>query len=370
MSDEKPDYRVYRSRPRLFGRGKESSPRDGIDDLRQEIPRPEADRPEYRVHRSGGGGGRRRPRLPGRRIAQGFTIWKALRYLVYAVLGWLLLSGLLFMVSAQLESENVSDEAKAALADSGYPLTSPNTVLVLGSDARTEGLDEPGSRIGGPSRSDSIMLMRVGGGRSARLSIPRDTEVDIPGFGRSKINAAYAYGGAPLAIETIQDYLGIEINHLVEVNFENFPELIDAMGGVDVKTGCVVSKINGGRSNGGTTLRLKRGENHLDGDEALALARTRRNECNPTEDDLTRAKRQQEILGAMRSRLFSPSAFVRLPWVSWKAPQAIRTDMGGAQLLGVFAAMAASGTPKPRVLPLVLSEEQKQAEVERFLDGT
>ena len=366
MADEKPDYRVYRSRPRLLRGRKESDPRDGIDDLRERIPRPEG-RPEYRVHRSGSG---RRPRMPRIGGEGRFTIWRALRYLVYAVVAWTLLSAFLFMVSAQLERENISDEARAALDDSGYPLTSPNTILVLGSDARTEETNEPGSRIGGPSRSDSIMLMRVGGGRSARLSIPRDTIVDIPGHGRQKINAAYAFGGAALAIETIEAYMGIEVNHLVEVNFENFPELIDAMGGVGVKTGCVVSKINGGRRNGGFTLRLKKGENHIDGDQALALARTRKNECNPTEDDLTRARRQQEILSAMRSRLFSPSAFVRLPWVSWKAPQAIRSDMAGPQLLGVFAALATSGTPKPRVLPIAVSEAEKQAEVERFLDGT
>jgi LCP family protein required for cell wall assembly len=379
MADDKPDYRVYRSRPRfLKGKGKEADPRAGIDDLRQEIPRPEG-QPEYRVHRTGRApGGPRRPRLrlPGARAATGFTIWKALRYLLYAALAWILLSALLFVVSAQIQRENVSEEARAALDDSGYPLTSPNTILVLGSDARTEETSEPGSRVGGPSRSDTIMLMRAGGGRSARLSIPRDTIVDIPGFGRQKINAAYALGGPALAIETVKQYLGIEINHLVEVNFENFPEFIDALGGVDVKTGCVLSKINGGRRNGGYTLRLKRGENHINGRQALALARTRKNECAPNENDLTRAKRQQQILSAIKSRLFSPGAFVRLPWVSWKAPQAIRSDMGGAQLIGLFGALATTGDPPTRILGEVqadgnvgVSDEVKQAEVERFLDG-
>lgn len=380
MADEKPDYRVYRSRRRLFGGGgRDGSARDGIDDLRQQIPRPEG-QPEYRVQRSQGG---RRPRLPGRRprvpgggIATGFTIWKALRYLLVAALAWTLLSALLFMVSAQIQRENVSDEAQAALDPSGYPLTSPNTILVLGSDARTEETSEPGSRVGGPSRSDTIMLMRTGGGRSARLSIPRDTVVDIPGYGRQKINAAYAIGGPALAIETIKNYLGIEINHLVEVNFENFPEFIDALGGIDIRTGCVVSRINGGTRNGGYTLRLKRGENHIDGRQALALARTRKNDCAPNENDLTRARRQQQILASIKSRLFSPGAFIRLPWVSWKAPQAIRSDMGGAQLIGVFAAMASTGSPKPRILGEVqadggvaVDDATKQAEVERFLAG-
>ena len=142
--------------------------------------------------------------------------------------------------------------------------------------------------------------MRVGGGANATLSIPRDTVVDIPGHGRNKINAAYALGGPSLAIKTVESYLGIDVNHLVEVNFENFPQLIDSLGGVTYKGGCVVSKINGGTRNGGYTLRLKAGEHEIDGKQALALARTRKNECAPSEDDRTRARRQQKILGAIK----------------------------------------------------------------------
>ena len=75
------------------------------------------------------------------------------------------------------------------------------------------------------------MLLRIGGGANASLSIPRDTVVDIPGHGTNKINAAYAFGGAALATQTVKEWLGIEVNHVVEVSFENFPQLIDALGG-------------------------------------------------------------------------------------------------------------------------------------------
>ena len=117
---------------------------------------------------------------------------------------------------------------------------------MLGSDARSGDLAEPGS--GGPSRSDSIMLLRIGGGANASLSIPRDTVVDIPGHGTNKINAAYAFGGPALATQTVKQFLGVEINHVVEVSFENFPELIDALGGVTYKGDAVLSKINGGNA--------------------------------------------------------------------------------------------------------------------------
>jgi LCP family protein required for cell wall assembly len=220
----------------------------------------------------------------------------------------------------------------------------------------------------------------VGGGHSARLSIPRDTVVDIPGHGRDKINAAYASGGPALAIETVKRYLGIHINHVVEVNFANFPQLIDAMGGVDYTGGCVVSRINGGFKNGGFTLRLKRGTSHLNGKQALALARTRHNDCNRREGDLSRARRQQKLFSAMKSRLLSPTTFFRLPWVGWNAPKAIRTDMSGPSLLGLFAALETSGSPPPRVLKpsggvvlpnggagLIVSDAERTSAVQRFL---
>jgi LCP family protein required for cell wall assembly len=307
---------------------------------------------------------------------------KVVKWVLLALAGWILLSVAVFLISAQIESGKVSDDAKRALDDGGYPLTAANTILVLGSDLRTAGTKEPGAVTKGPSRSDSILLMRVGSGHSARLAIPRDTVVDIPGHGRNKINAAYAFGGAALAIETVKQYLGIEINHVVEVSFNNFPDLIDALGGVNYTGGCVVSRINGGFKNGGYTLRLKRGTTHLNGKQALALARTRKNDCNKRENDLTRARRQQKLVAAMKGRLLSPTTFIRMPWVAWAAPKALRSDMGGISLLGLFAAMETSGSSTPRVLlpsggvtlpdggaGLEVSETEKQAEVARFLKG-
>jgi LCP family protein required for cell wall assembly len=363
---ERPAYTLHRSKPRGVRerlRGEDA----GLEELRGD-ERPQA-------------GGRRW--LPRRHGRDGHvTPGRVLLWVALAVGAWLALSLVLFLLSAQIERGKVSDEAKAALSSAGFPLTSANTILILGSDARPEGSKEPGANPGGPSRSDTIMLWRVGGGHAARLSIPRDTVVEIPGHGRQKINAAYAFGGAALSIRTIEQYLGIPVNHLVEVDFTNFPKLVDALGGVDVKTGRVCSRVNGGQRNGGVTLNLPAGESHLNGRQALALARTRKNACNPTEDDLTRAKRQQQILAAMKGRIFSPTTFLRLPWVSWYTPKTMRTDMGGPTLLGFFAAAATGGSPPVDVLRpsgfetlpdgssgLVVSDAEKQAAVQRFLSG-
>jgi LCP family protein required for cell wall assembly len=371
-------YNRYRSRPRGL-RERLQGEDAGLEQLQER----EAPPPRRRLR-----GGRWRPdrsppaRRSGGRAGAGLTPGRIVRWVALALGGWLLLSLLLFLLSAQIERGKVSDEAKAALESAGYPLTSPNTILILGSDARPEGSQEPGANPGGPSRSDTIMLWRVGGGRGSRLSIPRDTIVDIPGHGRQKINAAYAFGGAALSIRTISQYLGIPINHLIEVDFTNFPKLVDALGGVDVKTGRVCSKINGGRANGGVTLNLRSGEHHLNGRQALALARTRKNDCNLAEDDLMRARRQQQLLAAMKDRLFAPTTFLRLPWVSWYTPKTMRTDMGGPTLLGFFAAAATGGSPPVEVLKptgaeqvsdggigVTVDDADKQAAVRRFLDG-
>jgi LCP family protein required for cell wall assembly len=357
-SGEPPPYRVYRARPRgLLARlrGEEEA---------LEQPRRRGSEP------SAGGGPRRR-----------VTPLRVLAYALLALLGWLLVSLVLFVVSAQIEQSNVSNRAKAALSGGGTLPFSANTILVLGSDQRVKGTKEPGANTGGPSRTDTILLMRIGGGKSAKLSIPRDTDVNIPGHGLGRINSAYSYGGAALSIRTVERLLGIKINHLIEVNFKNFPTFIDSLGGVTVKTGCVLSLINGGTRNGGFTLRLRKGEHHLSGKQALALARTRKNKCpgHANENDLTRAKRQQLILSALKGQLTGPTPFFRLPWVSWTAPKAVRSDMGGFSLLGLAAAVLSGKSAKPAVLPVVpnavggglhvLSEQAKRRAVARFLKG-
>src|SRR3954454_3191227 len=290
--DDEPQYTVYRSRKRLPWRREP----EGVDALRAPGEKREEPRPPRR-----------------RRI----TVGRVISYVALAVVGWLLLSLVLFLVSAQIESSKVSSAAEAKLSGGGYPLTSANTIPVLGADAREKGVAEPGATNGGPSRSDSIMLLRIGGGANAQLSILRDTVVPIPGHGQNKINAAYAFGGPSLAIETVEQYLGVDINHLIEVNFENFPDLINSLGGITYTGNCVISKINGGSRNGGYTLRLKAGTHELNGDQALALARTRHNDCRPSEDDRARVRRQQKILSAIKGKVTSLETFVRLPWVSW-----------------------------------------------------
>lgn len=283
---------------------------------------------------------------------------------------WILLSFVLFMVSAQL-TEGVSEETEAALTDGGNMLTG-STILVVGSDARPKGSLEPGA--GGPSRADSIMLLHVGLGSVRKLSILRDSFAEIPGHGAQKINAAYAFGGPALMIDTVEGFManGLEVNHIVEVNFDDFPEFIDALGGIEIELkNCVRSPPFSGKR-----LNLSEGEHHLNGDKALQFARVRKNECAPAEDDRQRASRQQQVMAAIRSQILSPSTFFRLPLVSWRAPRTLRTDLKGPGLLALFADMVTGGPGETRVLKpsgsgpagsLIVSEEEKSKAVNQLV---
>ncbi len=371
-SDRKPQYTRYRAGRGLLPTRGGATPSGGRllegDDARGGTPR----RPRSPSGAPGAPPSRWRKLTP-KRAALG---------LLALVVGWVVLSLALFLVSSHFRRVSPPADVASQLEPAGFPLTSANNILVLGSDKRQKYSKEPGADINGPSRSDSIMLIRTGGGHAARLSIPRDTVVEIPGHGLQKINAAYAFGGPAESIAVIKHYLGVPINHVIEVNFENFPELVDAMGGVTYTGGCVVSYLDGGSANGGFTLRLAAGTHQLDGREALALARTRENRCAPQQTDLQREERQQKLLLDIKSQLLSFSSFVRLPLISWNAPPTIISDMSGPELLALFAALEVGGTPPTRLLTptgqitlpdgeegLTVSEAAKRAAVARFMGG-
>jgi LCP family protein required for cell wall assembly len=381
--DEPPRYTRYRARPRLphhkperkvqperlTGAGADTGQNGRRSGHRNDAP-----------SRRGGRGGLGIARPIGwRRWTRPKRIALSLAGLVMA---WLLLSLVLFLISSHFERTPLPTNVAAVLDPAGNPLTAANNILVLGSDRRQKNSKEPGAETTGYGRSDTIMLIRTGGGHAARLSIPRDTIIEIPGHGLEKINAAHEYGGPAESVSVIKHWLGIPINHVVEVNFEDFPQLIDAMGGVTYSGGCIISKLDGGFSEGGFTLRLPAGTHHIDGKQALALSRTRENLCAPNETDIQREEHQQALFNDMKSQLLSPGSFFRLPLIAWNAPPAIISDMSGTELLAMFASLAITGTPPTHVLKptgqatlpsgeegLTIAEQARRADVAKFMSG-
>jgi LCP family protein required for cell wall assembly len=365
---EQPPYRVYRAGPRSLKsllRGEEEAALGGSEPPRR-----------------GGRRGFGRPRFGG---GKKVTPRRVVKWLVIALVAWVGLSVVLFVISAQTRAGNLPAGASSELTSGGPMLTSANTVLVLGLDNRpTTGV---GSKEGGGANTnearaatDTIMLWRIGGGVSRRLSIPRDTLVNIPGVGQSKINAAWAVGGPALALKVIEQFTGVQINHLIVVDLANFPKFIDDIGGVTVQTGKICSNISGGAANGGFTLDLNPGVHHLDGEQALILARTRENSCNPASNDLTREAAQQQILNSIKSQLLSFHTFTHLPWAAWDAPGVIQTDMGSLTLMQLFVASEIGGSAPVNLLSetgsvyngqdvLIPNQSNVRAEVNKLMNG-
>lgn len=365
-----PDYKVYRSRQGLLSR------------LRK---------PDLSSLRGGGKGGPSLPRLPGRPSRDGRPkpprSWprRALKWIGIAALGWIFLSFLAFAVSAQLQAFKLSGDAKSALHGNPFLLPSAQTILVLGTDARSPDTKEPGAApsqecfdqqahgdaphgecSAGQFRADTLMLIRAGGGTFRKLSIPRDSYAEIPGQSPQKINAAYAFGGAKAEIEAVEGFLGIEVDHVAIVDFSGFEDLIDAVGGVKVDVPHkICADISGGAGGGqgGYTLRLGKGENTLDGEKALIYSRIREPSPCPGPgpsaytlgyEDLARERAQQSVISGIKSRLTDPLRlpynFVKGPIIGWDAPKAFVSDMGFLTMPQLILAAAIGGDGKADVL--------------------
>jgi LCP family protein required for cell wall assembly len=226
---------------------------------------------------------------------------------VVAVLGalgviWALNTGSTVLALAQPDHE--------VTAELSEPTGRDLTFLVVGSDSR-EGIED--LTFFGPAggeRGDVIMLVRLDAtsGEARILSVPRDLWVDIPGFGEDKINAAFTYGGPSLMVQTIRENLGIEVNHYIEIDFVGFIDMVNQLGGIEITFPYPARDKNSG-------LNIDAGSQILDGEQALAYARSRKYEEYKGEQwvsvdasDLGRAERQQQVVRAILSELKSPAS--------------------------------------------------------------
>ena len=203
---------------------------------------------------------------------------------------WYFLVGVFYKQMNYHEIPSVSMEA---LKEDGVI-----NVLLIGNDSRSEGED---------GRSDAMILLSISNEtKSIHLtSLLRDIYVDIPGYDGNRLNAAYAYGGAELLLETIEANFDIEVNRYAQVNFQAFANLVDAVGGVDLElSNEEVKLVNGylweynileGKAEGTDYLDENlQGMLHLNGPQALAYCRNRY-----IGDDFGRTERQRKVLSAM-----------------------------------------------------------------------
>lgn len=204
-----------------------------------------------------------------------------------------------------------------------------STVLIMGVDVRK---DDTG-------RSDTMMVATVDPkfDRASLMSIPRDTRVRIYGYGFDKINAAFAYGGEPLAEKTVENFLGIDIDHYIIVDVKSFVKIIDAIGGIDINVEKRMKYEDPWDDNGGLYINIFPGKQHMDGKKAVTYVRYR-----DSEGDIGRIERQQKFIQACMDKVMSPSFIPRIPAVIREVSDAIDTDMTVRQLMELAGALKAA----------------------------
>ncbi len=177
---------------------------------------------------------------------------------------------------------------------SGAAGTPGQTYLIVGSDSR-DGWGEDGTE---GARTDTIMVLhKPDSGPTALISIPRDSYVEIPGHDANKINAAFAFGGPQLLVETVENLTGLTVDHYLEIGFTGVSEIVDALGGVEL---CYDSDVSDQKSR----LEWEAGCHVADGDTALAFSRMR---YSDPLGDIGRTQRQRQLVGAVAKEALSPA---------------------------------------------------------------
>ncbi|WP_226581297.1 LCP family protein [Halobacillus litoralis] len=213
--------------------------------------------------------------------------WK---FLLFAIALVLLAGGVYFYMIFQDVRTTVNQDLHESVTSINTEETKekvenkePLNILLLGVDERENDV----------GRSDTMIVMTLdpNNNQMQMVSIPRDTRVEIAGDGRvTRINHAYAYGGSDMAVDTVENFLDIDLDYYIRVNMEGLSQVVDAVGGVTVQNDMAFTSGN---------FTFKEGEIELDGDEALGFVRMRKNDPN---GDLGRNERQREVIQGIISK--------------------------------------------------------------------
>ncbi len=257
-------------------------------------------------------GGKKAPRKKGASLYKSIFLYGAVIIALLLLVSGVWLKSLWDQVHVALPGDNsmmpVSDREQD-------PLPDILNVLILGLDSR-----DPASR------TDTLLLLTLNrvNGEINIISIPRDMRVQIPGYGMDKINHAYAFGGISLAMEAVEEFLDINVDHYMTTDFEGFENIVDILGGIELE----VEKEM--RYYGiDVTIELDPGLQHLDGAKALQYVRFR----NDREGDFGRVRRQQEFLKALLQEIITFKNILQVPRLLPEIAGNMRTDLGPEQAL-------------------------------------
>ena len=238
----------------------------------------------------------------------------------YIVLGTILIFVLAALAGVFFAQSSLLDRAKETPKDELLTAKDKATIMIMGVDERSDDV----------GRSDTLMVATIDPQKNeaSLLSIPRDTRVAIPKNGYDKINAAYAYGGEKLTQRTVEDFLGIRMDHYVIINTHAFQKIIDAIGGIDIDVEKRMYYEDPWDDDGGLVIDLRPGRQHMDGKTAVTYVRYR-----DEEGDIGRVKRQQKFMRACVDAVTTPTILPRLPSIIASVIDSVKTDLSVRQML-------------------------------------
>lgn len=238
--------------------------------------------------------------------------------------------GMAFAYINQIESnfsEDITPEVQEALEKPADYDGGTFYMLLMGTDKSKE--REKGEYAGDTFRSDSMILTRVDpeNKKVTMVSLHRDTETEIEGYGMQKLNASYAFGGPAGAIKAVSQMAGVPISHYAEINFDGFKDVVDALGGIEVD---VPMEIDDKRAGG----HVDAGKQTLNGDQALILCRARHAYDEYGDGDRYRAANQRLVLGAIAKKILSSDVATMASTIE-ALSQYVTTDFKIADILAL-----------------------------------
>lgn len=265
------------------------------------------------------------------------------------------------------------DEAIASQSLRLPELTRPVNILLLGTKVLTSDVPDGDHPDVGyhalvnsfEGLSDTMMLLRFDpeDQQLSILSIPRDTQANIEGYGTNKINHANAYGGAPLAAKTISNTLGgVEIDRYIRINVQGIEKLVDALGGVSLYVPKDMKYTDDSQH---LYINLKQGEQHLDGEKALQFLRFRYDAYG----DIGRVQRQQTLIRAILEQALTPTNLVKLPQVVSIIQSHIDTNLSVQELIALagFTSQVNRSNMQMMMLPGEFSGDGKTSNTSYWL---
>lgn len=231
-------------------------------------------------------------------------------------------------------NQDIDEQTKEILStvDETVEPGDPFYMLLMGVDGSFErGAGEMNDNEG--TRSDSLMLVRIDPKTTkvTMVSIHRDIMLTIPGYGTQKINAAHAFGGPAMAIETVSEFAGVDISHYAEINFDAFKALVDELGGVTVD---VPIEINDYRAGG----YVPAGEQTLNGEQALILCRSRHAYDAYGDGDTFRAANQRMVIGAIIEKILDADLGTMAKTIMTLSEYVV-TDMSVSEIVNLAVSM-------------------------------